>query len=52
LLARGTDVLVAACDVTDRAAAENLVEIARNRWGTIDVLINNAGVIQAAPWRK
>jgi 3-oxoacyl-[acyl-carrier protein] reductase len=35
-----------ACDVSDYGAVEALVAATRNRFGTLDVLINNAGVIE------
>lgn len=31
-------------NVTDRAEAENVIRMAEERWGPIDVLVNNAGV--------
>jgi NAD(P)-dependent dehydrogenase (short-subunit alcohol dehydrogenase family) len=49
-LARGgRDVLGLTCDVTDRSAVERLVAAVREAWGPVDVLINNAGVIQVGP---
>jgi NAD(P)-dependent dehydrogenase (short-subunit alcohol dehydrogenase family) len=49
LAARGADVLAALCDVTDRTQVSHLVETVRDRFGKIDVLVNNAGVIQVGP---
>ena len=49
LIARGADVLAVPCDVTDRAQVNELVRITQNRFGGIDVLINNAGTIQVGP---
>jgi NADP-dependent 3-hydroxy acid dehydrogenase YdfG len=40
----GKDVLALAGDVSDRAHAESLVKAAEDRFGTLDVLINNAGL--------
>ncbi len=41
----GGRALAVAADVTDRAAVGRLVEKARERFGTVDVLINNAGLM-------
>jgi NAD(P)-dependent dehydrogenase (short-subunit alcohol dehydrogenase family) len=48
-LGGGTGVLTIACDVTERAAVQHAVEIALQHFGRIDMLINNAGVIQVGP---
>ena len=45
----GTGVLTIACDVTQRAAVQHAVEGAMQHFGRIDMLINNAGVIQVGP---
>jgi NAD(P)-dependent dehydrogenase (short-subunit alcohol dehydrogenase family) len=49
LAARGAEVLAFACDVRDQADVQSAIERAVARYGSIDVLINNAGVIQAGP---
>lgn len=49
LAGRGAEVLAIPCDVRDRAAVEAAVERIAARYGGIDVLINNAGLIQAGP---
>ena len=36
------------CDVGDKADAENLVASTVQAWGSIDVLVNNAGIVHAA----
>ena len=36
-------------DVTDRAQVKELVEVVTAHFGRIDVLVNNAGVIQVGP---
>lgn len=45
----GAEVFSAVCDVTDPDDVNNLIEDVRMRFGQIDVLINNAGVIQVGP---
>jgi short-subunit dehydrogenase len=50
LAAGGAEVLAVPCDLTDPADAERLVEAARQRFGGVDVLVNNAGIIQAGPY--
>jgi NAD(P)-dependent dehydrogenase (short-subunit alcohol dehydrogenase family) len=45
----GADVSIAVCDVGVRSEAEALIRNVVERTGTIDVLINNAGVIQVGP---
>ena len=42
--ASGGEALAVATDVTDEAAVQNLFDAAVGRFGTVDVLINNAGV--------
>ncbi len=49
LAARGVDVAIERCDVTDREQADHLVASTIERAGAVDVLINNAGVIQVGP---
>ena len=45
----GADVLTVPCDVSDRAQVERLVETAVQRFGRLDVVVNNAGTIQVGP---
>lgn len=45
----GSAVLGQSCDVTDANQVKEFVRAVLDRWGRIDVLVNNAGVIQAAP---
>ena len=47
-----TEVLPLACDVTQQKEVDDTVRHVVNYYGTIDVLINNAGVIQVAPVGK
>lgn len=49
LEARGVEVFAFPCDVTDRAQVSELIEVVTRRFGRIDVLVNNAGVIQVGP---
>lgn len=49
LQAASTDVLALPCDVRDRTAVERAVAEAAERFGWIDVLVHDAGVIQAGP---
>jgi short-subunit dehydrogenase len=48
----GAEVIGLECDVTDRSMVEQTVRAVRSQWGEIDVLINNAGVIQVGPQRE
>jgi NAD(P)-dependent dehydrogenase (short-subunit alcohol dehydrogenase family) len=45
----GGDVMTIACDLLDRAQAEAAVEEAIEKLGGLDVLINNAGIIEVGP---
>jgi NAD(P)-dependent dehydrogenase (short-subunit alcohol dehydrogenase family) len=42
-------VLTVACDVAERALVRQAVEIVAHHFGRIDMLINNAGIIQVGP---
>lgn len=46
---RGVPVLALECDVTDHARAVATVQAVHDRWGRLDVLVNNAGIIQVGP---
>jgi 3-oxoacyl-[acyl-carrier protein] reductase len=39
----GREALPLACDVTDRAAVEGAIAAVLERWGRVDLLVNNAG---------
>ncbi|HVV72268.1 MAG TPA: SDR family oxidoreductase [Verrucomicrobiae bacterium] len=49
LRALGAEVLAIACDVSDQAQVEKAVERTVSAYGGVDVVINNAGVIQVGP---
>ncbi|CAG0976435.1 partial tropinone reductase I, partial [Myxococcaceae bacterium] len=49
LEATGARALAVACDVTNEDAVDALVEAARERFGRIDVLVNNAGASNIVP---
>lgn len=45
----GTGVLTVQCDLTDTAQIQAAVQQTLQRFGRIDILINNAGIIEAGP---
>jgi NAD(P)-dependent dehydrogenase (short-subunit alcohol dehydrogenase family) len=45
----GADILALPCDVTDPESVDELVRQVHARFGALDVLINNAGVIEVGP---
>jgi NAD(P)-dependent dehydrogenase (short-subunit alcohol dehydrogenase family) len=45
----GADVTAVACDVTDEATPSRLVETALERYGRLDIVLSNAGIIQVGP---
>ena len=45
----GAEVVAVPADVTDPASVGELIEMVRQRLGPIDVLVNNAGVIEVGP---
>lgn len=49
LRSRGVQVLTTVCDVSDPGAVDRLVAKVAQQWGPVDVLVNNAGVIQVGP---
>jgi NAD(P)-dependent dehydrogenase (short-subunit alcohol dehydrogenase family) len=46
---RGGEVLAVQCDVSDQVQVEALVAQVHERFGAVDVLVNNAGIIQTGP---
>lgn len=49
LESRGADVLAIRCDVADRDQVDEMVGRAIHRFDGIDVVVNNAGIIQVGP---
>jgi NAD(P)-dependent dehydrogenase (short-subunit alcohol dehydrogenase family) len=49
LASQGMDVLAVPCDVGDVAQVERLVADATRHFGRVDLLVNNAGIIQVGP---
>jgi NAD(P)-dependent dehydrogenase (short-subunit alcohol dehydrogenase family) len=49
LAGRGADVFAVRCDVADRGQVDQMVQSAVDRFGRLDVLVNNAGIIEVAP---
>jgi short-subunit dehydrogenase len=49
LAGRGGEVMTIACDLLESEQIEAAVQETINRFGTIDILINNAGIIQVGP---
>jgi short-subunit dehydrogenase len=50
LESRGGEVFDAICDMREQSEVERLVDDVRSRFGKVDILINNAGVIQVGPF--
>ncbi|WP_086688553.1 SDR family oxidoreductase [Nostoc sp. T09] len=46
---RGKEVFALTCDVTDQAQVEQMVQQVKDRYGAIDILINNAGTDIVGP---
>jgi NAD(P)-dependent dehydrogenase (short-subunit alcohol dehydrogenase family) len=49
LVRHGAEVFSLTCDVTDREQVWRMIEAVSSHFGKIDVLVNNAGVIQVGP---
>ena len=50
LAAKGNDSMAVSLDVTNRDSVENMVSLVLQRFGKIDILVNDAGVVGAANW--
>jgi NADP-dependent 3-hydroxy acid dehydrogenase YdfG len=48
----GGEALAIACDVTDEEQAHDLIQRAKDEFGRVDVLVNNAGVMQLSRVEK
>jgi NAD(P)-dependent dehydrogenase (short-subunit alcohol dehydrogenase family) len=46
---QGTEIIAIQCDVTQRGQAVSAVEEVTRHYGRVDVLVNNAGVIEVGP---
>ena len=46
---RGAEVMVVPCDVTNQQDVKSMIAAVYTRFGAVDVLVNNAGVIQVGP---
>ena len=49
LTQRGAEVLAVPCDVTDQEQVRSLVDQATQRLRCVDIVVNNAGIIQVGP---
>jgi NAD(P)-dependent dehydrogenase (short-subunit alcohol dehydrogenase family) len=52
LKSRGADVLAIQCDITVRTQVDEMIRSIVGHFGSIDVLVNNAGVIQVGPMEE
>ena len=52
IVANGGQALGYIVDVTDKASIARMVEGVMGAWGRIDTLVNNAGIVQDAQFRK
>jgi len=50
--ALGAEAIANGASVSDRAGAESIVNDAVNKWGRVDVLINNAGILRDKSFAK
>lgn len=46
IVANGGEAFADGCSVADEAGVAAMVDRARDRWGRVDILINNAGILQ------
>jgi NAD(P)-dependent dehydrogenase (short-subunit alcohol dehydrogenase family) len=49
LVCRGGEVLAVPCDVSQKAQVKEMIALVTERFGAVDILINNAGIISVAP---
>jgi NAD(P)-dependent dehydrogenase (short-subunit alcohol dehydrogenase family) len=50
LVQRGADVLAVPCDVTEQEQVNEAVRAVQSHFGRVDVLVNNAGIIEVGPF--
>ena len=52
IVAAGGEAVACVCSVTDRAAVFSMVDDAVARWGSIDIVVNNAGILRDKSFAK
>lgn len=52
ITAAGGDAVASTVDITDRDAAATMIDETVDRWGRIDILINNAGILRDRSFAK
>lgn len=52
LIAKGLSVVAATTDVTDATSIDALAGMIGKRWGKLDILVNNAAILDATPLSK
>jgi NAD(P)-dependent dehydrogenase (short-subunit alcohol dehydrogenase family) len=52
IVAQGGEAIAHGADVTNPVQVEDMVNAARTRWGRVDILINNAGILRDASFAK
>ncbi|MBI3713421.1 MAG: SDR family NAD(P)-dependent oxidoreductase [Burkholderiales bacterium] len=52
IIAAGGEAIANSASVTDFAAVQNMVQEVMNKWGRIDILINNAGILRDKSFAK
>ncbi|MBU1345377.1 MAG: SDR family NAD(P)-dependent oxidoreductase [Alphaproteobacteria bacterium] len=52
IIAAGGEAAASVCSVTDRSAVFAMVEDAVARWGSIDIVVNNAGILRDRSFAK
>jgi len=49
ITARGAEALAVATDVTDESAVDELIRAAVERFGRLDIVVNNSGIVDTSP---